>query len=223
VWVGGAAYEIVGVVADYADSPRLARIPDAKLFLPLAVDAPGPPRLQFLVRAEGDPAALMTPIRRDVRNAAPGLRTGSLYTFDQIITIIGQEMLVGTAPLFPLIAVGTLLTAAGIYGVLAFAITRRSRELAVRIAIGATGRDIVGVVTAQTLRLIAIGAVLGTGLTFALARVVRAAGGGGSVFDPRAVAFLTPLLVVVAIGVLATWIPARRALKIDPSILLRST
>ena len=223
VWVGGTAYEIVGVVADYADSPRLARIPDAKLFVPLAIDAPGPQRLQFIVRAEGDPAALMASIRRDVRGAAPGIRMGSLYTFDQIIMIIGQEMLVGTAPLFPLIAVGTLLTAAGIYGVLAFAITRRSRELAVRIAIGATGRDVVRLVTAQTLRLVAIGTILGTGLTFALARVVRAVGGAGSVFDPRGFVFLTPLLVVAAIGLLATWIPARRALKIDPSILLRST
>jgi ABC-type antimicrobial peptide transport system permease subunit len=147
----------------------------------------------------------------------------NVYTFDQIITIIGQEMLVGTAPLFPLIAVGTMLTAAGIYGVLAFAITRRSRELAVRIAIGATGGDVVRLVTAHTVRLIAIGTLLGTGTTFALSRVVRAVGGAGSIFDPPVEVFFAPLLVVVAIGALATWIPARRALKIDPSILLRAT
>jgi putative ABC transport system permease protein len=67
-----------------------------------------------------------------------------------------------------------------------------------------------------------IGTVLGTGATFALTRVVRAAGGAGSVFDPPIGVFFVPLLVVVAIGVMATWIPARRALKIDPSILLRS-
>ena len=223
VWVGSTAYEIVGVVADYADSPQNARTPQGKLFVPLAIDVPGPRWLHFVVRADGDPAALVASIRREVRGAAPGLRIANLYTFEQIIMVMGQEMLVGTAPLFPLIAVGTLLTAAGIYGVLAFAITRRSRELAVRIAIGATGRDVIGLVTAQTLRLVAIGTVLGTGLTFALARIVRAVGGAGTVFDPRGLVFLTPIVVLVGIGVLATWIPARRALKINPSILLRST
>jgi putative ABC transport system permease protein len=147
---------------------------------------------------------------------------GYVYTLEQTITIIGQEMLLGTAPLFPLVAVGTMLTAAGIYGVLAFAITRRSRELAVRIAIGASRHDVVRLVTAHTVRLIAIGTLLGTGTTFALTRVVRAVGGAGSVFDPPVEVFFVPLIIVVAIGVLSTWIPTRRALKIDPSTLLRS-
>jgi predicted permease len=223
VWIGGTAYEIVGVTSDYADSPQQARNPAAKLFLPIATGNRAARQLQFIIRAEGDPAALVATVRREVASAAAGTVAANVYTFDQIITIIGQEMLVGTAPLFPLIAVGTMLTAAGIYGVLAFAITRRSRELAVRIAIGATGGDVVRLVTAHTVRLIAIGTLLGTGTTFALSRVVRAVGGAGSIFDPPVEVFFAPLLVVVAIGALATWIPARRALKIDPSILLRAT
>ena len=223
VWVGDTEYEIVGVTADYADSPQHTRNPGAKLFLPMAIGNRAARQLQFIIRAESDPAPLVATVRREVPRAAAGTVAGNVYTFDQIITIIGQEMLVGTAPLLPLIAVGTMLTAAGIYGVLAFAITRRSRELAVRIAIGATGRDVVRLVTAHTVRLIAIGTLLGTGTTFALARVVRAMGGAGSIFDPPPGVFFVPLLVVVAIGALATWIPARRALKIDPSILLRST
>jgi hypothetical protein len=223
VWVGDTAYEIVGVTADYADSPQHARNPAAKLFLPMAVGTRAARQLQFIIRAEGDPAALVATVRREIPSAAAGMVAGNVYTFDQVITIIGQEMLVGTAPLFPLIAVGTMLTAAGIYGVLAFAITRRSRELAVRIAVGATGRDVITLVTAHTVRLVAIGTLLGTGTTFALTRVVRAVGGAGSIFDPPVEVFFAPLLVVVAIGALATWIPARRALKIDPSILLRSS
>ena len=103
-------------------------------------------------------------------------------------------MLVGTAPLLPLIATGMLLTAAGIYGVLAFAITRRSKELAVRVAIGATGRDIVRLVTAHSLRLVVLGTCFGIGATFALTRVARAAGGGGSVFDPGWAAFVVPVV-----------------------------
>ena len=86
-----------------------------------------------------------------------------------------------------------MLTTAGIYGVLAFAITRRSRELAVRMAIGATPADVVRLVTAHAVRLVGIGATLGIALTFGLSRVVRAAGGAGSVFDP-------PLHVFVVAG-----------------------
>lgn len=223
LWAGDTAYEIVGVTADYADSPQQARNPGAKLFLPMAIGTRAARQLQFIIRAEGDPAPLVATVRREVPSAAAGTVAANVYTFDQVITIIGQEMLVGTAPLFPLIAVGTMLTAAGIYGVLAFAITRRSRELAVRIAIGATGRDVLRLVTAHTVRLVTIGTVLGIATTFALSRVVRASGGAGSIFDPPMTVFFLPIVVVIVVGGLATWIPARRALKIDPSILLRAT
>ena len=146
-----------------------------------------------------------------------------MFTFDEITEVAGQEMLVGTAPLVPLIAIGMMLTMAGVYGVLAFAITRRSRELAVRVAIGATAGDLVRLVTAHSARLLATGTVAGIGLTFALSRIVRANGGVGSIYDPPWPAFVVPVLIVAAIGILATWIPSRRALTINPSTLLRST
>src|SRR2546428_12759620 len=113
-----------------------------------------------------------------------------------------------------------LLTAAGIYGVLAFSITRRAKELAVRVAIGATGRDVIRLVTSQSLRLVMLGCTLG--VTFALARVVRATGGAGTPYDPSWPIFAIPVLIIVGIGALATWIPSRRALKINPASLLRT-
>jgi len=125
--------------------------------------------------------------------------------------------------LFPLIAIGMLLTIAGIHGVLAFSITRRTRELAVRVAVGATDWDLVRLVSAQTVRLLLVGASAGIAATFALSQVVRAKGGAGSIWDPGLEAFLVPLLIVLVIGGLATWIPSRRALKINPSELLRTT
>ena len=106
---------------------------------------------------------------------------------------------------------------------LAFAIARRSRELAVRVAIGATGRDLIRLVTTQSARLIVTGIALGIGLTFALSRIVRVSGGAGSIYDPGWPAFAAPVLVIAAIGGLATLVPSRRAMRIDPAAILRNS
>ena len=222
IWIERTAYDVIGVVGDYSNNLLRAREAEPKVFVPMA-RAKGPARVHLLVRAEGDPAPLTQTVRREVRDAATGTVVASAYTVDQILRVIGQEILLGTAPLFPLIVIGMLLTTAGIYGTLAFAITRRSRELAVRAAVGASGRELVRLVSLQTVRLVSLGTMLGIAATFGLARVVRASGGGGSIFDPPASAFVVPVLVIVVIGIVATWVPSRRALKIDPAVLLRTT
>jgi ABC-type antimicrobial peptide transport system permease subunit len=222
VWIGGVPHDVVGVVADYSQSPMQVAAAHPKLFLPLATGARNLRRLGFIVRAESDPGPLVLPLRRQAVEGAPGTAVTSAYTFDQIRDIGSKVVLVGTAPLVPLIAIGTLLTAAGIYGVLAFAITRRSRELAVRMAIGATGGDVVRLVTGQSIRLVGAGAALGIAVTFGLSRVVRASGGAGSVFDPALHVFVWPVVAVMVIGAIATWVPSRRALRINPAVLLRS-
>ena len=193
------------------------------MFVPLALDGAPVKQMQLLVRAAGDPAPLLQTVRRELRNAAAGNTIPTSFTFDQIALTSAQEILVGTAPLVPLIAIGMLLTTAGIYGVLAFAIARRSRELAVRVAIGATGRDLVRLVTAHSARLVLIGTACGIGLTLALSRIVRASGGAGSVYDPDWPSFAVPVVIVATIGAVATLIPSRRATKIDPAVLLRIT
>jgi hypothetical protein len=222
LWIANVPHDIVGVVADYASNPVMAAMPEPRVFVPLPPDGADVTRMTFLVRAEGDPAALVQTIRREVRHVAAGTVVGSVETVDQALDVGSQEMLVATAPLFPLVTIGILLTMAGIYGVLAFAIARRSRELAVRVALGASGRDVVRLVTMHTIRLLAVGSALGLVLMFGLARLVRAGGGAGSIWDPALHSFLVPVLVVVAVGALATWIPSRRALKIDPVVLLRT-
>src|SRR5262245_47302506 len=222
VWVGERSYEVVGVAADYMNAAFQSRDWAPKLYLPLTETRANPTRMQFLIRATGDPAALARTLRGDVQAALPGTIVTDATTIDRIIDTGGQEMLVGTAPLAPLIATGMLLTAAGIYGVLAFAITRRSREMAVRLALGASGQDLVWLVSGHTLRLVTVGTGLGVGITFALTRIMRAAGGGGSVFDPTWPAFATPVLVVTVIGILATWVPSRRVLRLNPAVLLRA-
>jgi putative ABC transport system permease protein len=222
LWIATVPHDIVGVVADYASSPLRAGSPEPRVFVPLVLDSKEIKRLTFLVRAEGDPAALAPTVRREVRESAAGTVVPGIATVDQSIEIMGQEMMAGTAPLLPLVTIGMLLTTAGIYGVLAFAIARRSRELAVRVAVGASAGQVIRLITAHTVRLIAIGSTLGLLLMFGLARVVRSGGGAGSIWDPPLHSFVVPVIVVVVLGALATWVPSRRALKIDPVVLLRS-
>jgi ABC-type antimicrobial peptide transport system permease subunit len=176
--------------------------------------------MRFLVRATTDPAPLVEPVRRALRNASAGLNVNTVVTLRQMITVIGQEYLVGTAPLFPLIVIGMTLTSSGIYGVLAFAVSRRTRELAIRLTLGARPSAI-GM--AHSLRLVLTGATFGIALTFGLSRLVRAAGGAGSLYDPPWPAFVIPVVMVMIVAALATWIPARRALRVNPASLLKAT
>ena len=222
LWIARVPYDVVGVVADYARNPLQAAVPEPRVFVPLAPDARNVTRMHFLVRAEGDPAALVQTVRSDLRQVAAGTTVGSVETVDEMINAGGRETLIATAPLFPLVTIGILLTMAGIYGVLAFAIARRGRELAVRIAVGASAGDVVRLIIAHTIRLVAAGSILGLLLMFLLSRLVRAGGGAGSIWDPALYSFVLPVLIVAVVGALATWIPSRRALKIDPVVLLRT-
>ncbi len=221
LWLRGSAYEIVGVVAQYVNAALQSHERDPKLYLPFEGNVSAR-NVAFLVRASSDPSALVNVLRQEVRNFAPGTAVSSVHAVDEMVSASGQEILVGTAPLLPLIAIGMLLTGAGIYGVLAFAVARRSRELAVRIAIGSTPRQLLRLVMGQSLRLIAIGAGCGVAVQFALSRIVRASGGEGSFMDPAWPAFVIPVAIIVIIGAAATWAPSRRALRINPATLLRA-
>jgi len=217
-------YEIVGVAGDYAHNQFQPRHLAPKLYVPLSSDpAASPKQLRIVVRAADDPAPLIAALRRALPADIAGLIVGNAFTYDEVTRVGAQEMLVGTAPLVPLIAICMLLTTAGIYGVLAFAIARRSRELAVRIAIGATRSDLMRLVLAHSARLVMAGIACGIGLTFTLARILRASGGAGSIYDPDWQSFVVPMLIVAVIGALATLIPSRRAMRIEPAVVLRST
>jgi putative ABC transport system permease protein len=213
VWVGGRRCQIVGVSADHADNPLQKANAVLRIFAPLP--AGSIPRIGFVVRTT-DPTRLVQVLRRRFQQEAAG-NTASVSAVGELVRISGEEVLAATAPLVPLIAVGILLTSGGVYGVLAFAVARRGRELAVRVAVGARGRDLVGLVVKDMLRLTAVGLGLGVGLTFALTRVLRS----GGVLDPAPLAFSLPALVVFALAVAAAWLPARRAGATDPVVLLR--
>lgn len=218
LFIEGRPHTVVGVVTGYAVTAIQPARP--MVFTPFSQLADAPKRAEFMVRAAGDAASLTQTVRREL-DALGGSVVAGVRTIEQIKQIIGQEIIVGTFPLFPLIATGMLLTAAGIYGVLAFAVSRRATELAVRIAVGATGKDLLRLVAAHSLRMLGLGSAIGAGLTFALTRVAQ---GQGGVFDsPGWQAFVVPMMLIFTIGTIATWIPMRRVLKINPTTLLRTT
>jgi ABC-type antimicrobial peptide transport system permease subunit len=104
--------------------------------------------------------------------------------------------------------------------VLAFAVARRSKELALRVAIGATRTQLFRAVAAQAVQLLVLGALLGAGATFAVSKLAQTQ--GGFFESPRWPMFVAPVVIVFAVGALASWIPSRRALSIDPAALLKS-
>ena len=219
VFIERRPHTVIGVVTGYSVTAIRPVRPMA--FTPFAQLQEAPHRAEFVVRADGDPGPLTQTVRREVDALGGGIVVDGVTTIDQIKQIIGQEIIVGTLPLFPLIATGMLLTAAGIYGVLAFAVSRRATELAVRMAVGATGRDLLKLVAAHSLRMLGAGTAIGVALTYALTRIAQ---GRGGVFDsPGWEAFVVPMAIILVIGTIATLIPMRRAMRINPSSLLRTT
>jgi putative ABC transport system permease protein len=216
IWNSGNAYEVVGVVADYLWIP-LAR-PAAGFYLPLSQQS-GPRRhMQFVVKAKGDPAGLVRAARAEIRRIHPAALL-SVFTMQSTVEAIGREIATVIYPMTSLIAIGIFLTAAGIYAVMAFTVSRRSKEIALRMALGAAPEQVLGLVASLSLRMILTGIVLGTVVMFGLSRVAQ---GSGGVFDARSpTVFVVPILVLLAVGAFATWMPSRRAITIDPAMLLR--
>jgi predicted permease len=217
LWNDGKSYEVVGLAGNYISS-MLGR-PLPSFYLPLSATTDSG-RILLVVRSKGDPAGVVQTVREQVRATSPVHVPTVVTTVRGILNQIGEEIMTVVYPMAVLIAVGTLMTATGIYSILAFAVTRRSKELAVRIAVGATNRDVLRAVSIHSARLIALGIVCGVGMTFGLSRLAQ---GKGGVFDsPSPGVFVVPVLIIVVVGTLAAWMPSRRALAVNPSVLLRS-
>jgi ABC-type antimicrobial peptide transport system permease subunit len=114
---------------------------------------------------------------------------------------------------------GMSLAVVGIYGVISYAVSRRTGEIGLRMAMGAESRDILRLVIGQGLKLTLIGVGVGATLALALSRLLSRLLIGVSAADP--VTFLTVPLLLIAVAIFACWIPARRATKVDPMIALR--
>jgi len=209
---------IVGVVADTHDFGLDQRSP-AVLYLPQPQLAEN--EMVVLVRASGgNPARTAQELRAALAAIDPAQPVDWAEPFaDRVGTALAPRRF----PLQLLAAFAALalaLSALGIYGVTSYAVSQRTREIGVRIAIGAQARDVLGMVMGRALRL--AGAGLGLGLLVALAgaRVLSAQLYGISERDPLTYAGIS--LVLVAVAVIASWLPARRATRVDPAVALRA-
>jgi predicted permease len=191
------------------------------LFLPLAQKYHGGVRL--LVRTEGNPLQLASTVEQIVREIDPDLPLFGIHTME-------DQMANSPNALMPLRAgvliaggqgaIALLLAALGVFGVVSFAVTRRTREIGIRMALGASVGEVIRLVTSDGLRLVAIGLALGLLLSLGVTRVLTSLLYGVSPTDTTV--FLAVPAVVLAIALLAAWLPARRAAKIDPAVTLRA-
>jgi len=176
--------------------------------------------LYLHARTTGDPSASLKAIRAAVQAIDPALPVGTpkLMTDEMKASLIPAQAAASVLGTFGLLAL--LLGAVGIYGVTSYAVAQRTRELGIRTALGAQRRDLLRMVIRESMTLVGIGLVIGLAGALAIGRALTSLLYGISSADP--VTFVTTPLILAMIALLASWIPARRATRVDPMVALRS-
>jgi predicted permease len=205
--------EIVGVVGDTKYNGLREGI-EPTLYFPMLTGGG-----TFEVRTASDPKALLPSIRGAVRSVDSNLPIFDLMTqTEQINRAIFQERLVAwLSGAFALLAL--VVACIGLYGLLAHEVARRTHEVGVRMALGASPLEVLALVLGRGIRLVALGVVIGIGTALGLARYLQSLLYGVRPIDPLAYATITILLLIVTFG--ACYLPARRATKVDPMVALR--
>jgi putative ABC transport system permease protein len=177
------------------------------------------PELTLHVRTATDPQALLASVRREVQSLDPTLPLYNLSTLavQKDGSLFTERIAAALLTLFALLAL--LVTVVGIYGVLSHAVTERTREMGIRLAHGAQPRDLFKLVIGQGMLPTLAGLVVGVGASLALTRLMARLLFGVSPTDPLTFAAIPLLLASVAL--LACWVPARRATRMDPLAALR--
>jgi ABC-type antimicrobial peptide transport system permease subunit len=210
-------YEIVGVVKNsrYLN----LREPDTRMiYLPMAQKREFGV-LTLAVRAEGKPTGLIAAISNEVRGAGSDILLTNIATLnEQVDQSLVQERLVATLSLFfGLLAL--LLACIGLYGVMGYDVARRTHEIGVRMALGASSRQVLQLVLRESLLWVALGVAAGLGAALATTRWVESLLFGLKPQDPLAIGLAAIVLFVVA--AIAAYLPARRASRVDPMAALR--
>jgi predicted permease len=214
------AYEIVGVVRD----AKYQSLRDAVLktmYIPwMQQEAQQPSRYSYLARvAAGDPMRLGPSLDRLIREADPALRVRTARTYATIVdqSLATERIMATLGGLFGVLAL--VVAALGMFGVLAFQVARRTNELGVRMALGASRRTMMGLVLREVVVMVVAGVSIGAGGALVVTGLARKILFGLTPTDPGV--FVVAASVLALAAGLAGWLPARRASRVDPLVALR--
>lgn len=214
---------VVGVARDVR-SFGLDEAAPMELFLlhhQMPVVTGGTERAMYVVlKSAGDPLVLANPARQAVREADPLLAIIGIRSMTEMVagSVARQRFTMLLLALFGVVAL--VLAAIGIYGIVSYGVKRRTREIGIRMALGARPADVQRLVVGQAMRMAAIGLVIGMAGALSATRLMRRLLYGVSATDPAT--FVAIALLLAAVAFLASWIPARRALATEPTSALRS-
>jgi ABC-type antimicrobial peptide transport system permease subunit len=175
--------------------------------------------MSLIVRTNGDPAQLAGPVRSAIREVLPG------QAFKEVAPFRDKLTQAASTPRFFTVLVGIFgvlaltLAAIGLYGVVAYTVRQREREMAVRLALGAPPARVLGLMLRQGMKPVAVGLVIGLGGAFAITRIMRSLLFEVSTTDP--VTFIAVAGLLGIVGVLASYLPSRRAAGVEPAAVLR--
>lgn len=210
--------EIIGVVEDTRSNNMLSTAESAA-YVPVVAE--GAQNLSMIVRvAGGNPTAMIRTIQRAAEQASPGVQLSDVSPLDELLRYYAA-----TEHAYMMILVGfalaaLLVTAVGLYGIISYSVAQRTREIGIRIALGASPNTVRRRVTGEGLGLTVAGVAAGGALSVAATRVLRSMLSGVAPGDPTVLALVAALLAAVAL--LACWLPARRAAAVDPLIAIRA-
>jgi hypothetical protein len=223
----GRQAEIVGVVDDFRQfSVATAPQPEINVVLPQVTPASGfydaieGIAMDLAVRTDRDPKEMIPELREALRHADPALAGSNFTTMDQVVedSFGSQRLAAHLLEIFG--GAALLLCVAGLYGLLAYVVSQRTRELGIRLALGAQRGDLLWLVMRQASVMLVCGVVIGLGLALASGRVVRSYLYGVSARDGWTLGFVA--LILLGIGLVAAYLPARRAAMVDPMEALRA-
>jgi putative ABC transport system permease protein len=222
IWAGfrgrdeTALREIVGVVGD-TKTVSLAEKGDMQLYVPHAQDSQWN-FMGLVIRITGDSAAFARTLRREVQALDPDQPIYNVRTYDDLVmNSLGTRRV--SMQLFTVFGCAALLLAAvGIYGVMAYSVTQRTQEIGIRMALGAQKSDILRLVVRQGMTLALIGVIAGLAGAFALTRVIASLLFGVGASDP--LTFIAIPLLLIFVSLIACYLPARRAARLNPTVAL---
>ncbi len=217
VQAGGRDFTVVGVSVT-GKYKRLGEDPTAYMYF--AQSQMWSSSMSIIMRTTADPMSIAPALRSEIRALDPNLPVSNIRTMDQHLTFsLLPARIAGTAlGVFGLI--GLLLASVGMYGVMAYSVSQRTREIGIRMAIGATAANVIALIMRQGLTLVLIGTGIGLAGALAASRLLGSVLYGTDAINPAT--FVVVPVVLIGVAALATFVPARRAALVDPAVAIRT-